>query len=193
CVLSLSQADPETDRDIRLCLYQCVPKGKTMETIIRQTIEAGVSSITPVVSRYTVPVLTGADQEKKIRRWQTLADAAAEQSACTVPPRINSIIRLEEIISIPADEESGIGLVFHEKKAGGKSLHRLLAGPVRTVFLVIGPEGGLSGKELETLMQKGYNTVHLGSGILRTDSASLFAVAAVKTILLEKNSWSVQS
>ena len=173
-------------------LYQCVPKGKTMDTVVRKAVEAGAREITPVLSKNTVPEYKNSDQGKKVLRWRAIADAAMEQSCVLVPVKVGDIIGIDAIEAVPIGDGSKAGLVFHEKKLSDTSLHRLLSGPVTEIFLVIGPEGGLTSEELEILIKKGYHIVHLGPRILKTDTASLFAIAAVQSILLEKESWSVR-
>lgn len=162
-----------------------------MDTVIRQAVEAGVSDITPVLSRYTVPEYSDADKGKKTARWQAIADAAVKQSSSLVRVRINPPIAITELNPIFPGSGSCRGLVCHEKKLSDKTLHELLAGPITSVSLVIGPEGGLSPDELEILKEKRYDAVYLGPRILRTDSAALFAIAAIQLLMLEKESWIV--
>jgi len=70
-------------------------------------------------------------------------------------------------------------------------LHGLLAPGERDITLLIGPEGGLAEKEIEFLKSAGFFPVYLGGRVLRSETAALFAVAAVQTILEEKNAWKI--
>lgn len=192
CELILSPLSAAADL-VSIHLFQCVPKGKTMDTLIRQAVEAGVRDITPVTSRYTVPVYEEKDRDAKVRRWQDVADAAVKQSAAAVRVRVHELRELASLDSMPAGDPSLVGIVLYEKKISSLTLHELLAGPISRITAVVGPEGGLSEEELDTLCKKGYNPIHLGPRILRTDSASLFAIAAVQLLTLEKESWIVRS
>jgi 16S rRNA (uracil1498-N3)-methyltransferase len=53
---------------------------------------------------------------------------------------------------------------------------------VKTITVLIGPEGGFSSSEAETAKEKGFHLVSLGPNILRTETA---AVAALSMILYE--------
>ena len=83
----------------------------------------------------------------------------------------------------------GTALLFHEQPVSTASLHRLLASRPRAVSMIIGPEGGLSGGEVELLCATGFQLVHLGGNVLRVETAALYALGAVKTILQERDEW----
>ena len=69
------------------------------------------------------------------------------------------------------------------------SLHECLAKAPNRLSLLIGPEGGFSGGEVESLLGSGFTPVHLGDTVLRSETAALAALAAVKMILQERSSW----
>jgi 16S rRNA (uracil1498-N3)-methyltransferase len=147
-------------------LLQCLPKGSKMDLIVRQAVEAGVGSIIPVVSGRSI---TGIS-DPKLARWRRIAREALQQSG---NPRLPVI---GEPISIPAaaalDRHGGIGLVFHQEKIAEASLHAVLAGDSEGagsgVYLLVGPEGGLTADELGILRAAGFTPVHLGDTVLRT-------------------------
>ena len=56
---------------------------------------------------------------------------------------------------------------------------------IQKIFIFIGPEGGLSDKDIEILRAKGFRSIYLGSNILRAETAAIYAAAAVKTIIRE--------
>ncbi|HYW83981.1 MAG TPA: RsmE family RNA methyltransferase, partial [Spirochaetia bacterium] len=80
-------------------------------------------------------------------------------------------------------------LFFHEKPRGGAPLHALLAGMPRSVAILIGPEGGLSEDEAARLESAGFHPAYLGGSVLRVETAALYALGAVKTILQERDAW----
>ena len=55
--------------------------------------------------------------------------------------------------------------------------------------MLIGPEGGLSPRESALLASSGFRRAWLGGGVLRTETAALFALAAVRTIVRERETW----
>jgi len=170
-------------------LLQCLPKGSKMDLIVRQAVEAGVESIVPVMSGRCIAGVS----DSKLARWRRIAGEALQQSG---NPRLPEI---REPVSLPAaaalDRHGGIGLVFHQEKIAEGSLHAVLAGESeaagRGVYMLIGPEGGLTADEVGILRAAGFTPVHLGDTVLRTETAALYALAAVKTILRERGTWTL--
>jgi len=177
-----SEPDQESEPASLLSLYQCVPKGNRMDLIIRQATEAGIRVIVPVISRYVVP----SPGEQKRERWNRIAREALQQSGNAVPPSIGDPIPLEKIPSIGGSER---GLFFHQSPLENKPLHRYLSGDVSGVAIVIGPEGGFPESEIRFLAESGYSPVILGPSILRTETAALYAIAAVQIVLAERKTW----
>ena len=83
----------------------------------------------------------------------------------------------------------GAGLFFHPKILKIERLHSNLAATTGSIRLFIGPEGGFSENEVNYLLTYGAKPIYLGENVLRTETAALYAIAAVRTILTEKNEW----
>jgi 16S rRNA (uracil1498-N3)-methyltransferase len=58
-----------------------------------------------------------------------------------------------------------------------------------SLVVLIGPEGGLSPREVALLQASGFRQAWLGDGVLRTETAALYALAAVRTIVRERETW----
>jgi 16S rRNA (uracil1498-N3)-methyltransferase len=167
-----------------LVLMQCLPKGRKMDLIIRQAVEAGVERIVPLVSDHTVaqPGEAGA----RLERWRRIAREAREQSGAARPASIEPPVRLDDAAQ---RHHGGTAVFFHEEPAGGSPLHEILAGAEEPLAVLIGPEGGLSPREAALLGASGFRRAWLGDGVLRTETAALYALAAVRTIVRERETW----
>lgn len=188
CRLFLEREEkPETDGPV-ITLVQCLPKGKKMEQVIRQAVEAGVARIIPVMSDHAVPQFdSGKDREKKRERWEKIAIEAMQQSGLKTLPVIGNPVKMDDL---PAFwKKRGPGLICHQERIDDGSIHRYLSDAGKEICIVIGPEGGISPREIDLLTAGGFKPVYLGNTVLRTETAALFATAAVKTILLEKRHW----
>jgi 16S rRNA (uracil1498-N3)-methyltransferase len=176
----------------RITLLQGLPKGRKMDRIIRQATEAGVSRVIPLLCRNSLYRFDGErDVGNKLRRWRTIAREALQQSGAPEMPAIEEPRTLLDALE-GVDGEAAAGqvrLVFHTQRREGRSLHECLAGGVRSVLLVIGPEGGLSDGELDVLVSRGFTPVTLGATVLRTETAAVFAVAAIQAIVQEREAW----
>jgi 16S rRNA (uracil1498-N3)-methyltransferase len=178
----------QAEHEAELTLYQCLPKGTKFDTIVRQAVELGVARIVPVESRYSVPKIQ--DPAGRLDRWRRIAREAVQQSGASGLPDIAPPVSLADI---PGDRQKwapeGLGFFFHQSPLETTSLHGYLSLEPEKIALVIGPEGGLAGAETELLREAGFVPAYLGHRVLRTETAPVFAAAAVRIILLERGRW----
>jgi 16S rRNA (uracil1498-N3)-methyltransferase len=187
CTLELSAApggEPAGDA-VEITLLQCLPKGRKIDLIVRQATEAGVARIVPLFSKNTV-VRPGQEDARR-GRLERVAREALQQSGAARAPLIEEPQPLAALAAPGRDW--GTALLFHEQPVAAASLHRLLDGGPPAVSLVIGPEGGLDDAEVQMLVDAGFHLVHLGGNVLRVETAALYAVGAVRTILQERDEW----
>jgi 16S rRNA (uracil1498-N3)-methyltransferase len=170
-------------------LIPCLPRGTKMDLIVRQATEAGVRRLIPVFSRYS-QIRFSKGAENKLERWRRIARQAVQQSGADPVPDIEAPRELEPLLRDLEEVQSGeVRLFFHQDREGADTLHRCLSKSVKIVTLVVGPEGGLSPEEVELLRRKGFVPITLGHTVLRTETAALYAVAAVQTVIHERNLW----
>ncbi len=170
-----------------ITLYQCICKGKKMDRIIRQATEIGVTSIIPVISEYTIPRMDKKNARNKIDRWRRIVMEAVQQSASSVVTEITPPVSLADLEKTV--DRNGINLFFHQIPLETRSLHEYLSGYPSSISLVIGPEGGLSERETELLHEKGFSPVFLRTNILRAETAAVYGLGTVQTILMEREFW----
>lgn len=173
----------------KLVLFPFLLKGRKLDDVVRQACESGVSTIVPVVGDHCVARADAEEGVAKAYRWSAIAREAAQQSGnpqvCDVRPPVLS----RELPDLWT--EDGPLLAFHQTPLDNGSLHRYLSPRPKAVGLIIGPEGGLSSPELEVLLHRGAKPVWLGPFVLRAETASLYALAAVNTILQESLEWTI--
>ncbi|MGB4586988.1 MAG: RsmE family RNA methyltransferase [Rectinemataceae bacterium] len=181
---------------LRLALVQALPKGPKLDLIVRQAVEAGVEAIFPIQTRHCVArELNERDRSDKLERRRTIVREALQQSGSTTATKIfptTTIADLDLRLSaegFPAD--GSLRLIFHELPLATLSLHEYCAGKTLPTVILIGPEGGFAPDETEAFLAMGFKVAHIEGTILRTETAALFALAAVKTILMEKAAWTL--
>jgi len=176
----------------QIVLFPFLLKARKLDDVIRQACEAGVSTIVPVVGDHCVARTDGEeDGSRKAARWTSIAKEAAQQSG---NPRVCEVRR-------PVTSRDLMGtwnredplLFFHQTPLDKGSLHRYLFPRPTTVGLIVGPEGGLSASEVANFRAQGALPVWLGPFVLRAETASVYAVAAVNTILQETQEWTIPS
>ena len=183
CQVQLEQLQPEqvttrvircwqeTDTTLPITLIQALPKGDKFDQVLQKGTELGVSCFQPIETTHAVPNLTAARLSKREQRWQRIASEAARQSRRIFLPKVQSLQKLQPALDEPTRD---LKLVLWE--AGSVALANVLpkAHPAG-VRLLIGPEGGFSNEEITAITAAGFQAVHLGPRILRTETAGLAA------------------
>jgi 16S rRNA (uracil1498-N3)-methyltransferase len=180
----------DAPRGPKIVLFPFLLKARKLDDVVRQACEAGVSAIVPVIGDHCVSRPDDKeDGRHKSERWAAIAKEAAQQSGnrhvCEVLPPVPS----RELVSHWTDD--GPLLFFHQISLDKGTLHRYLFPRPEAVGLIVGPEGGLSPGEVELFRSRGALPVWLGPFVLRAETASLYAVAAVNTILQESPEWTI--
>lgn len=169
----IDENDNEENK-IQVDIYQGLPKADKMELIIQKSIELGVNAIIPVDMKRCIVKLDSKSENKKIERWQKIAESAAKQSGRNLVPEIRNIIKIEEIAKLTNTYDSIIVCYENEKENYIKNeLLKLKNKENVKIAIVIGPEGGLEEKDVEYLKQNGAKIVTLGNRILRTETVAL--------------------
>ena len=181
CYLNVGEQILKNCRSYAIHLYLCLCKGKKTDMMIRQATEAGAQSITLLDSDFSQIKLKDAGQEvPKYERWTKIIREAQQQSGSSVNTVLNSLIGFKDLPEI--DETQTAGFFCHQVKMGPSSLSDLKEN-CNKIHLIIGSEGGLSSKEIEIMKKKGYSSLFLGESVLRAETASLFAMAAIITTM----------
>ena len=167
-----------TELSNQIYLFQAIPKGDRMETVIEKAVELGVYAVIPVETRYCVVKLDEKKKRARIRRYQAIAESAAKQSKRSRIPRVMDVMSFDAALAMAA--ECDLCLLPYENQKGmrgtGEALARIAPGP--SVSILIGPEGGFVPEEIEAAAGKA-SIISLGKRILRTDTAAITAMSMV--------------
>ena len=171
------QIDTTTESNVNITLFQGIPKFDKMELIIQKATEIGVNSIVPTNMKRCIVKLKGKDMEKKISRWQKIAEIAAKQSMRDKIPIIHEIKNLQYICDISKEFDLIIIAYENEKQNSLKQTLKELEKDSKDNYkigIIIGPEGGIDLEEIKLLKQNSnVSIVTLGKRILRTETAGL--------------------
>jgi len=162
--------------ELKITLFQGIPKQGKMETIIQKTVELGVYSIVPVFTDRTV-VIDHGNFHKKIERWQKISDEAVKQCKRGIIPQIQREMTFQDMINDLVKYDLIIFPYENEENHTIKDCLRNLSGKPKKAALIIGPEGGFSDSEAKLLIKSGAHSVSLGKTILRTETAGMAALA----------------
>lgn len=162
----------------RVTLVQGLAKGEKMDDIVRQTTELGVFRIVPFVAERSVVKLAPAKAEARTQRWRRVAAEAAKQSQRVDMPHVMPLAASEDLPALLGDATVLVCWEDAPEAPGiGEALRIEAPDAEAEVAVVVGPEGGLTAREVALLEAAGARTVSLGGTVLRTETAGVVATA----------------
>lgn len=162
---------------LRITLAQGIARGEKMDLILQKATELGVTAVAPIVTERTEVKLDGERSDRKRQHWLGVLAAACEQSGRACLPALADPINLARYA---AAETATLKLALDPQGELTPGSLRPLAG--LDLALVVGPEGGLSERDLASLRAGGFRGLRLGPRILRTETAGLAAIAALQAL-----------
>ena len=187
----LNEIPCETELPRKTTLFQALPKSDKMEWIIQKCVELGVHQIVPLYTAFTVV----RDAEKKMVRFNRVAESAAGQSMRGIVPEVALPMAFKDAVK---------EIVVGEPRVKSRATHLVALSPSEVADLPqvercsikewfasnaaltdsplaiwVGPEGGFSPEEITALLDAGVQPISLGRRVLRTETAGLTALAQI--------------
>lgn len=154
-------------------------KGKAMDFLVQKATELGVTAIQPLSLERCVARVEPREAEDKIAGWQATAVEACKQCGNPWMPRFETPRTLTSFLSQRAPGLMMVASLAGQPRLPGAIL-RERREPAGSVTIVIGPEGDLTGAELDQLTAAGAVPFTLGPLVLRGETAALAALAIVQ-------------
>lgn len=165
---------------VSVTLVQGLPGREKMDMIVQKAVELGVKSVVPAVTARSVFSLSPEKARKKQERWQRIARAAAAQSQRSHIPEICPVSAFSDVLPRFKGLDLILFLYEGEKQYGLKDF--MGKEDVSNIMVVVGPEGGFTAEEARLAKEAGGRSVCLGPRVLRTETASLAALAIVLSV-----------
>jgi len=173
----VSKRMTDNESPLRIVLLQGIARGEKMDLILQKATELGVAAIVPVQAERTEVKLDAERLAKCIAHWRSVIVSACEQSGRAQVPALSPPATLADAANgVPGD-----ALRLTLDPAGERSLATMAAPATATIAIAIGPEGGWSPRDRETLRIAGFEGLRLGPRVLRTETAGLAAIAALQS------------
>ena len=170
----IEEIDSNVESEVKVSIFQGIPKADKMELVIQKSVELGAYDITPIEMKRCVVKLKEKDKTKKIQRWQKISEVAAKQSGRDIIPNINNIININKLCE--SLEKYDLVLVAYENEKINTLKNELIKiknNKKVKIAIIIGPEGGIDKAEIEQLEKNNAKIVTLGNRILRTETVAL--------------------
>lgn len=162
----------------KITLFQSLLAREKFEWVLQKATEVGVARFVPVLTERSI--LRGKlIEEKKLDRWRRIVTEAAEQSHRGRIPTLDRAITFGQAVSGLSDFDRALIAAPSPKAVSLRDALRDLDRGAVSVGLMVGPEGGFSGTEVDLACETGAIPIHLGPRILRTETAAVVASALI--------------
>ena len=162
---------------IKVTLYQGAPKQDKMEQVTQKCVELGIHEIVSVKMRRSIVKYDKQKMQKKVQRWNSIAESAAKQSKRGIIPKVRGVLDWNEVF---AELENYDKVIIPYENTRGmistREVFKQLDG-AQNIAVLIGPEGGFDPTEIEVLLSNGGQLISLGNRILRTETAGMVFMA----------------
>lgn len=176
--------DTNRELPIAIHIFQGMPKGDKLELIIQKCTELGASSITPINMNRSIAVIKADKLDKKLKRYQDIADNAAHQAKRQSSLIVNKPLSFKE--GIKASKDFDIVFIAYEDEERYTLASKLEEiKQAKSIAIFIGAEGGFDKSEIKLAMDENIAMISLGKRILRTETAGLAIMSYIMLSLEE--------
>ena len=171
----IKEEEMNNENDKKIILVQSMINETKMDYVLQKGTELGINEFYVFKAKNSV-VKENDKSSKKIIRWQKIVKEASEQSKRNIIPKVNDIVDISRLCKIEADVK--LLLTVNELTKNIKKVLKEIK-KYDTLIIVVGPEGGFTKEEEETLIKNGYISTSLGKRVLRTETAGMVAVSMI--------------
>lgn len=167
------------ESNIKITLFQGLPKGEKFDTVIQKSIELGVYEIVPLMLKRCVVKIDKKKETAKTQRWNKIALSAAKQCGRGMVPEVKAPMNLNEAVEQMKKFDLVIAAYEEEKNVNLKEVLSS-CGDISDIAVIIGPEGGIERDELQYIIENANGkSVTLGERILRTETAPISLISMI--------------
>lgn len=175
----LSRQAASSESALPITLGQGIARGDKMDWVLQKASELGVAAIAPLRTQWTEVRLNAERAERRHQHWHGVIAAACEQCGRATLPALTPASDLSAWAG--SAPENALRLLLDPEGE-----HTLTTCPPpqpgQPVWIVIGPEGGLSERDIATLHAAGFNGLRLGPRVLRTETAPVVALSVAQQL-----------
>ena len=173
-----SRHEVERESPVAMTLVQALSSAERMDYTMQKAVELGVAAIETVVAEKSVARLAGERAEARAEHWRRIAVSACEQCGRNRIPPIAAPVPFSSWLRAPREET----LKLLASPGANLSLRGALGSQPRSVVFAVGPEAGFSAREEVSMDAAGFQRIHLGPRILRTETVAPALLAAVNAL-----------
>ena len=161
---------------VDIILFQAFLKGDKPEFIAQKATELGVKQVVFFPAERSVARLKTIEAEKRVARLRKVTIEAAKQCGMGFLPEIS----YSEFIPAIKKSNDGLKIFFYEGEKENRLRDVVKTHKGGSIYVVIGPEGGFSVDEAETIKKEGFISVTLGKRVLKAETAAVAALSILQ-------------
>lgn len=164
---------------VKITLFQGMPKSDKLELIIQKAVELGVYEIVPVITKRTVVKIDDKKADKKLERYNGIAESAGKQSGRGIIPTVKPFMSFKQALEYAKTLD--MNLIPYEEAKGMEYSREVIKDihGKKSLGIFIGPEGGFAKEEVDMAIEAGAKCITLGNRILRTETAGLAVLSII--------------
>ncbi len=171
------QKIPSPELPLRLVLAAALIKPAKFEWMLQKATELGMDEFLPLMTRRSDIEFPENRIDSRLQRWNRIVQEACKQCRRLTAPRVAEPMAFSDFLDAEGSSP-GEKFLFHIKAS--EPWRFVPKSPPKAVTLCVGPEGGFEDSEVEQAAKCGFRICHLGSRVLRAETAALAALAIVQ-------------
>lgn len=164
----------------RILVAQSFLKEKKMDDLVRKLSELGIAGWIPFFSQRSIARPDKGRLAGRVRRWKRIATEALKQCRRSTMLEISDAVSFDDLMALSRSCDLKIVFWENETIALTPDTRPAKKAPLKSIMVMLGPEGGFTGQEIETARRNGFVTAGLGPRILRAETATLAAATLVQ-------------
>ena len=178
----ITKLDNNKELKVNITIAQGLVRREKMEEVIDYITELGAANYLPVIMERSIIKLSKDEYIKKIDRVNKISKEASEQSHRLKKLVVNNLVSFNELLTLSSQYD--LCLVAYEKCDISSTLNKVFKdSTIKNCLVLVGPEGGISEKELKELLNNKFIPISLGPRILRTQVAPYYIMSVIANIL----------
>ena len=164
----------------RIVVAQAFLKEKKMDDLVRKLSELGITGWVPFFSQRSIARPDKNRLTGRVQRWKRIATEARKQCRRNTLLDISDALSFEDLLELSKPYDLKIVCWENETSPLNRDIGVQKGTPLKSIMVLLGPEGGFTDQEIETARQNGFVTVGLGPRILRAETATLAVSALIQ-------------
>ena len=163
-----------------ITLVQALPREQKLDFILQKATELGVARVLPILTENAVVKIKADRADDKKTRWEKIILNAARQCGSAWLPELEPARNLTTLLAGGLSSDLFIVCALTPEAKPLKDLLRGRSAAPASVAVLVGPEGDFSPSELQAILAAGALPAGLGSTVLRSETAAVYAIGALR-------------